>query len=308
MAGLMDKAIVIIGPTASGKTSLSLKLSEISDIEIISSDSRQLYKYLDIGTAKPTKEELNAVKHHFIDYLTPDEYYSAGRFGKEAKVILKKIHENNKIPVITGGSGLYIQALCDGLFDEEAENEKREGIRKTLYSELEKCGKEELYNKLIALDPEIANYYADKNPRRTIRALEHILTTGELFSTAIKKNFEKKLKCVYFGINFEREELYKRINKRVDIMIEQGLIKETENVLNMGYSKDINSLNTVGYKEIINFLEGTYSLDFAIEEIKKNTRRYAKRQITWFKRYSDAIWFEPDKIDTKTILNAYNEI
>lgn len=304
----MDKAIVIIGPTASGKTSLSLKLSEISDIEIISSDSRQLYKYLDIGTAKPTKEELNAVKHHFIDYLTPDEYYSAGRFGKEAKVILKKIHENNKIPVITGGSGLYIQALCDGLFDEEAENEKREGIRKTLYSELEKCGKEELYNKLIALDPEIANYYADKNPRRTIRALEHILTTGELFSTAIKKNFEKKLKCVYFGINFEREELYKRINKRVDIMIEQGLIKETENVLNMGYSKDINSLNTVGYKEIINFLEGTYSLDFAIEEIKKNTRRYAKRQITWFKRYADAIWFEPDKIDTKTILNAYNEI
>lgn len=307
MVGMNNKVIVIIGPTASGKTSLAVELAGISNLEIISADSRQLFKYMDIGTAKPTKDELSVAKHHFIDVLEPDEHYSAGKYGEDARIVVNEIIQRNKIPVIVGGSGLYIDALCEGLFNEDEDLEKRKNIRKSLEYELSKSGKDELFDKLKALDPESANNYSDKNPRRVIRALEYILVTGKKISLAQKNNLEKKLICCYFGINFERNLLYDRINKRVDLMIENGLTEETRKLLDMGFSKDLNSLNTVGYKEIIKYLDGHYSLSDAIDEIKKNTRRYAKRQITWFKRYKDAIWFEPNNIDIDLILKSYNE-
>ncbi len=308
MAGKNSKVIVITGPTASGKTSLSVRLSEYADIEIISADSRQVYKYLDIGTAKPDEDELKAVKHHFIDILYPDEYFSAGEFAKQARIVIREIFNRNKIPVIVGGSGLYIQAVCEGLFEGNENIEKREQTRKLLYKELELNGKDALYDKLKALDEEAALLYPDKNARRVIRALEHILTTGELFSDSIKKNQLNNLNCLYFGINFERNILYERINQRVDWMLKNGLIEETKNVLNLGYSAELNSLNTVGYKEIISYFDGNISLDVAIEEIKKNTRRYAKRQITWFRRNNDIHWFSPDNILTEKIINDYYAI
>lgn len=308
MAGNQNnKVIVIGGPTASGKTNLSIDLSKHLNIEIISADSRQLYKYLDIGTAKPDTDELNAVKHHFIDFLYPDEYYSAGKFGIEARKIVDDILQRDKTPVIVGGSGLYIKALCEGLFEDDTDSNKRVKIREVLYEELNKNGKDALYHKLKALDYEAALLYKDKNARRVIRALEHIQITGEKFSEAMKKISAKSLNCIYFGINFERSELYNRINKRVDMMIESGLVDEMQNILDMGYSHELNSLNTVGYKEISDFIFGNCSLEDAVSEIKKNTRRYAKRQMTWFKRYDDMIWLDGQILSTELILKKYYE-
>jgi tRNA dimethylallyltransferase len=308
MAGnINNKVIVITGPTASGKTGLSIELSKHLDIEIISADSRQLYKYLDIGTAKPSKEELNSVTHHFIDLLYPDEYYSAGKFGNEARRKVDEILQRNKVPVVVGGSGLYIKAMCEGLFEDDADTEKRIIIRDVLYQELEKSGKDALYDKLKALDYDAAMIYNDKNARRVIRALEHIQLTGEKFSDAIKRNNLKSLNCIYFGINFERNDLYDRINKRVDLMLKDGLVEETKKVFEMGYSSELNSLNTVGYKEITDYLYGKMTLDDAAEEIKKNTRRYAKRQITWFKRYNDMIWLDGQNLSTEIIMKKYYE-
>lgn len=280
--------IIIGGPTASGKTALSIHISKYLDIEIISADSRQVYKYLDIGTAKPDTEELSAVKHHFIDILRPDEYFSAGVFGKSALETAKEIFNHGKIPVVVGGSGLYIKALIEGFFDDDEENfYKREEIRKELEDKLLIEGKESLYGELYSIDPDSAIKYQDKNPRRVIRALEYIYLTGKKFSETFEKFQDRQINYSYFAIEFNRDELYNRINLRTEKMWENGLIDETKKVLEMGYSKELNSLNTVGYKESIEFLEEKISEQRVIELIQQNTRRYAKRQITWFKKVND---------------------
>lgn len=280
---MMNKNVVVItGPTASGKTDFALKLAEYGDIEIISADSRQIYRYMNIGTAKPNEEELSRVKHHLIDILNPDEEFSAGKFAELSKSIIYEIIAGGKIPVIVGGTGFYIKALFEGLSSiSDSENEKRLLIRSELNDLLIKNGKEFLFEMLLQSDSESAEKYSDKNPRRVIRALEYIKLTGNKFSGTFGKENSSGLVPQYYVLNPAREILYKKINQRTHIMFDDGLIKEVVKIIEMGYSFELNSLNTVGYKECISLIMGEISLERAIELTKQNTRRYAKRQVTW---------------------------
>ena len=289
--------IVILGPTASGKTQFSLNLYEQINCEIISADSRQVYKYLDVGTAKPPKTILNEYKHHIIDFLEPNEEFSVGQFVKLSKEIIEDLYQKNKIPLIVGGTGLYIDSLCNGFIELPISNSDKE-IRKKLTQELETHGKDYLFKKLQKIDPESAKKYSDMNPRRLIRALEFFHQTGIKFSEA-HNEFTKKtdFNIFYFGINYDRKTLYQRINQRTDWMWKNGLLEETEQILKMGFSPSLNSLNTVGYKEVIKFLNNEWNKQQALEEIKKNTRRYAKRQLTWFRKNKKIHWIEPNLVD-----------
>lgn len=300
-----NTVIIIAGPTASGKTDLSLHLAQEFDSEIISADSRQLYKYLDIGTAKPGKDELKSVKHHFIDIVNPDEYYSAGLFGNEAYKCAKDILYRKKIPIVVGGSGLYIKAMCDGLFEENSDNVELSEIRKRLENELIEHGLDYLYSKLMQIDAESALLYKEKNPRRIIRALEYYYSSGNIFSEAQKiKTQIRAISPIYFVINRNREELYDRINLRSEIMWKSGIIEETQKVLKMGYSKDLNSLNTVGYKEVIAFIENRMSEQTALDKMKQTTRNYAKRQVTWFKRLNAINLCQTEEQNFTTVLSS----
>lgn len=284
--------LVVTGPTASGKTKISLELSADLDIEIISADSRQIYKNINIGTAKPSKEELSAVPHHFIDYLELNEYYSAGMFEKDSEKVVDEIFGRGKIPVVTGGTGLYIKALCSGFFD-DSENEKDLQIRDELQYILEKEGKGILYDKLMEIDPESARKYSDRNPRRVMRALEYYYSKGIKFSDAHKQQKNNKnFKVVYFYVNRKREEIYDLINERVLKMWADGLEDETRHILDMGFSETLNSLQTVGYKETLSYIKGNITKEEAIYLIQRNTRHYAKRQMTWFRSMKDIIWIQ----------------
>ena len=284
--------IVIAGATASGKTDLSLSLSEHLPIEIISSDSRQVYKYLDIGTAKPTPEELSKVIHHKIDFLTPDSYYSAGQYAKECTQLIDELFARNVVPVIVGGSGLYIKALCEGMFDDGLDSDYS-AVREQLEAQLAEEGIDSLYSELMQIDAPSALLYIEKNPRRIIRALEYYYTHGISLSTAQKQYDEKRnFNSMYFAIDWDRQVLYDRINRRTHIMWESGLVLETERVLEMGFSPTLNSLNTVGYKETIDYINGYINETKAIELIQQHTRNYAKRQITWFKRIPNIKWIK----------------
>lgn len=297
---------VITGPTASGKTELALSLSDYLPIEIISADSRQIYKFMDIGTAKPTTDELKRVKHYFIDIIYPDEYYSAGIFEKQAEKIALEIISNNKIPLIVGGSGLYIKALCEGFFSDDTNNEDLLKIRAQLEQELQEKGREAIYNELKLVDPISAEKYKDMNPRRIIRALSYYRLTGIPFSISHKEKFvEKNFNCHYFAIDMPRNVLYERINQRTIIMWQKGLLRETVNILEMGYSENLNALNTVGYKETIDFINGKLNEKETISKIQQNTRHYAKRQLTWLRNQCpNVIWISSDnKISTNFIVN-----
>ena len=284
------KVIVIAGPTCSGKTSAGISLCERIRSEIISADSRQIYKQLDIGTAKPTSDELKSVKHHFINLLDPNEEYNVSRFEKEALEKINLLLGKSKIPVVVGGSGLYIRALIDGIFDSV---DPDSDYRAELLALKEKFGNEALYEKLKNADPVSASKMLPQNWKRVIRALEVFNSIGEPIWKAQEK--EKKIsdiKFYQFGLEWERELLYKNIESRVDEMIESGLIAEVEKILNSGYSKKLNSLNTVGYKEIISYLENEITFERAVELIKRNTRRYAKRQLTWFRKDNRINWIK----------------
>jgi tRNA dimethylallyltransferase len=286
--------IVICGPTASGKTELSYLFYSAVKSEFISADSRQIYKYLDIGTAKPIRDELAKYPFHLIDFLEPDQYFSAGSFVQMAKEQIKKIYSINKLPIIVGGTGFYISALCDGLMVTE-EDEIVDYFDIQELEQIKNLPRDELYLKLTEIDPNSAQKYTDKNPVRIIRALEYYFKTGERISEArCKKTIESDYKPIYFALDYPREDLYDRINLRCDKMIEDGLINEVEQILNLGFEPNLNSLNTVGYKEIMNYLQGNISLGFAISEMKKNTRRYAKRQLTWFRKNENINWLLPD--------------
>lgn len=299
--------IAIVGPTCSGKTDLSIQIAEKLDAEIISCDSRQIYKYLDIGTAKPDKISLQKIKHWFIDMLYPDQTYSAGKFEREAEEVIEDIYARNKIPLVVGGSGLYIKALIDGIVDPGPIDQN---IRAELQEELAKKGRLALYEKLKQIDPELAQTMGPQNYKRVLRALEVFYTTGRKLSEFHKISANKiKFKFIQFGITMDRQKLYERINLRVDRMIELGLIDETKRILDMGYSKELNSLNTVGYKEIIEYLENKISLERANELIKRNTRRYAKRQITWFRADERIIWIDVGKENAlEVILKSIEKI
>jgi len=284
--------VLIVGPTCSGKTYLSLKLAQLIPAEIISADSRQIYKLLDIGTAKPSKLQLEKVPHHLIDILDPSENYDASLFEKDAEKVIEEIFNKNKTPIVVGGSGLYIKALIDGIFDTA---DKDEEYRLELHQKRKEFGNEFLYEELKKIDPKSAAKMLPQNWKRVMRALEVFHTTGEqIWKHHQKQSSEKEKKYLFsqFGLNWERKTLYENVDKRVNEMIEQGFVDEVKNVLSKGYDKDLNSLNTVGYKEIIQYLEKEISLERAIELIKRNTRHYAKRQLTWFKKDKRIHWFE----------------
>lgn len=289
----MERVVVlIVGPTCSGKTYLSLKLAQLIPAEIISADSRQIYKLLDIGTAKPSKLQLEKVPHHLIDILDPSENYDASLFEKDAEKVIEEIFNKNKTPIVVGGSGLYIKALIDGIFDTA---DKDEEYRLELHQKRKEFGNEFLYEELKKIDPKSAAKMLPQNWKRVMRALEVFHTTGEqIWKHHQKQSSEKEKKYLFsqFGLNWERKTLYENVDKRVNEMIEQGFVDEVKNVLSKGYDKNLNSLNTVGYKEIIQYLEKEISLERAIELIKRNTRHYAKRQLTWFKKDKRIHWFE----------------
>lgn len=288
-----SKVIVIVGPTCSGKTDLSLFVAKNIKAEIISADSRQVYQKLSIGTAKPSQEELNQTKHHLIDFLLPKEEYNASKFEKDSLQIIKQLHEKNKIPIVVGGSGLYIKALVEGIFDSVDTDEE---FRKEIMELRENNGDQFIYEKLKLVDPKTAENLLPQNWKRVIRALEVFHITGEpIWKHQSEHKRDINLDLLQFGLNWDRKILYENIETRVDNMIELGLVDEVKLLLNSGFSKDLNSLNTVGYKEIIDFIEGNISLERAIELIKRNTRRYAKRQLTWFRRDENIKWFDIDK-------------
>lgn len=275
--------------------------------EIIGSDSRQIYKYLNIGTATPTEDELKQAPHHFINYIAPDEYYSAGVFGKEAEARAMEIIERGALCVVVGGSGLYIKALCEGFF-ESGKVETKESVRIKLKERLNESGNDALYAELQKVDLAAAEKYSDKNPRRVLRALEHYYSVGEPISKSWGETPEKPFETLYFAVDRPREELYERINRRSEIMWKSGLIDETIDALNKGYSRDLNALNTVGYKETIEYLDGKISAERAVELIQRNTRRYAKRQLTWFRGNEKINWIagSPQKI-AREIFNIYSK-
>jgi tRNA dimethylallyltransferase len=286
----LESVIVIAGPTCSGKTTVSIELAKHFSSEIISADSRQIYKFLDIGTAKPSHSELSEVKHHLIDCFTPDTEYNASKFEFDSIEIIKDLFANGKTPIVTGGSGLYIRALVNGIFNSA---DTDEDFREEIMEKRKQFGDEFLYEELKKVDPESASKMLPQNWKRVIRALEVFHLTGEPI-WKLQENHKREIdfNFVQFGLNWKRDILYKRIEARVDMMIEAGLIEETKKVLEMGYNKNLNALNTVGYKEIIAYLENEISLDRAVELIKRNTRRYAKRQMTWFRKYEQIKWID----------------
>lgn len=285
-----QKVIVIVGPTASGKTKLSLILAKKINSEIISADSRQVYKYLTIGTAKPNNEELKLVKHHFIDDLLPDQDFNADIFSKRAKEIIRQLLKKRIVPIVVGGSGLYIKALIDGITPTVSSDKM---LRDQLIELRKKFGNDYLYNELKKIDPVSAEKMLPQNYKRVIRAIEVFRLTGKpIWQHHKENNKNQEFEFLQYGLRWERKKLYNNIEIRVREMINNGFIEEVKMILEKGYSKEINSLNTLGYKEIIDLLENKISLDEAIRQIITNTRRYAKRQTTWFNSDKRIKWFD----------------
>lgn len=287
-----NSIIVITGPTASGKTKLAIQIAKLLDSEIISADSRQIYRLMDICTAQPAQIELSQVKHHLIDFKNPDENYSAGKFVEDAQNIIDELLAKNKIPIICGGTGFYIKALFDGLFEEKNVNTDN-SIREKYNLIYEQFGIEAIQNELKIIDLLAYGQIEIQNPHRVIRALEYYHSTNESIVTGQKRTSpNENLQPIYIGIDYTRRLLYERINKRCENMWNNGLVKEYKNLLSLRYNKDLNSLNTVGYKEVELFLNSNMTEVQAIEEFKKNTRRFAKRQLTWFRKVNDMIWID----------------
>lgn len=279
--------INVIGPTAIGKTSLSIKIARHFNTEIISADSRQFFKEMQIGTAVPDPHELEVAPHHFIQHISIDDNYSVGDFEKEAINKLEELFQAHDMAIMVGGSGLYIKAITEGL-DNFPDVDPE--IRKNLNGHLEEDGIDWLQQKLFVLDPEYYKTADVQNPHRLIRALEICIETGKPFSEFLNQDKpERNFKIINIGLSADRELIYDRINRRVDIMIENGLVEEARTL----YPKrDLNALNTVGYKELFRYFDGEWDLKMAISEIKKNTRRFAKRQLTWFRKDDAIKWFD----------------
>ena len=289
--------ITIVGPTAIGKTSLSIKLAKHFKSDIISCDSRQFYKEMAIGTAVPDLEELESATHHFIQNRSIHDDYNVGQFEKDALTKLDELFLENPIQIMVGGSGLYVDAVLKGLDYFPKVDSK---IRESLNNQFEDKGLEYLKDKLKDLDLETYKIIAINNPQRVIRALEICIGSGTPYSTFKNKPKAKRnFNVIKIGLNAEREIIYDRINLRVDLMIENGLLDEAKKLYP---NKNLNALQTVGYRELFSYFDGDFTKEFAISEIKKNTRRFAKRQLTWFKRDDQINWFDY-KSDTKTIID-----
>lgn len=297
----MMKVLAIVGPTASGKTSLSLEVAEKLNGEIISADSRQVYKNIPIATAQPSQDDLKRVKHYFINELQLSDEFNAGQFGIKGREIISDIFDRGKLPVITGGSGLYIRSIIDGLFENDS---KSEVIREKLYTDYEKHGEEYLYNELKKIDPETFEKIPKGKHRRVIRALEVFYLTGKKMSEQQINMPEIEFETVQIGLMYDRKNLYERINIRVDEMLSNGLIDEVKRLLESGYHyKNNYSVDTVGIKEVIKYLEGEFDKEFMTDQIKQNSRRYAKRQLTWFRKDKRIHWIDMEDQTEEEIVN-----
>ncbi len=300
------KIIILTGPTATGKSDLSLKIADEFNCEIVNSDSMQVYKYFDIGTAKPSKEIIQKYPHHLLSYVEPDDNsYSAMKFVEDADNKIEEITKKGKIPLIVGGTGLYIKCLLFGIFEEE--NEKI-NFREKLKNIAENYGYDYISTKLKLIDFKAWEKINKNDLYRIVRALDYYYRTGKLISAEREKHkfSQKRYDYIKIAIKFDREKLYEKINKRVDKMIEMGLIEETEDLIKKGYSNS-RPMQGIGYREIKQYLEGKLRKKQAIELIKQNTRKYAKRQITWFKKESDINWinnFENAKEKIEKFLNS----
>ncbi|MCD7971713.1 MAG: tRNA (adenosine(37)-N6)-dimethylallyltransferase MiaA [Candidatus Azobacteroides sp.] len=290
--------IILLGPTGTGKTALSLELAEELNSPIISCDSRQLYRQLKIGTAAPTEEELKRVTHYFIGTLDLHDYYNAARFEEEVIALLEKLYTDTDNILMTGGSMMYIDAVCKGIDDLPTVDPT---LRQELLDTFEKEGLEPLRARLKMLDPKHYDRIDLKNPKRVLHALEICIMTGKPYSSLrTNPNKKRSFNIIKIGLKREREELYQRINTRVDDMMENGLSEEAKRVYEY---RHLNSLNTVGYKELFMHFDGKYTLEEAVEKIKQNTRIYSRKQMTWFKRDPDIQWFYPDqKEEIKTFI------
>lgn len=294
------KLFVLLGPTAVGKTALSLKVANILGSPIINCDSRQIYKNLSIGTAAPTDEQLQEIKHYFVKILELEEYYSAAQYEADVIQLLSQLQPSHNNILLSGGSMMYIDAVCNGIDDiPTVDSEVREQLKERLQTE----GLEPLRSELRLLDPEYYNIVDLKNPKRIVHALEICYTSGKPYSSfRANKKKERPFQIVKIGLRRERSDLFDRINKRVDMMMEEGLLEEAKNLYPL---RHLNALNTVGYKELFRYFDGTWDLDLATEKIKKNTRDYAKKQMTWFVHDNDIHWFSPD--NEKEIINFISE-
>jgi len=288
----LNQLISIVGPTAIGKTNFAVGLAKKFDAEIISADSRQFYKEMTIGTAKPTRSEMKGIVHHFVDFLGVDENYSAGKFEEQAIAKIEKLHRSNPLVIMVGGSGLYVDAVLKGI-DPIPSNPE---IRIALQKELSQNGIEKLQNELLQRDPQHHIFMDINNPQRLVRALEVCRHTGKTY-TSFRKRVAKSrsFEVIKIGMTANREEIYKRINQRVDQMISSGLLDEVKSLTTV---KNLNALQTVGYKELFEYLDDTTDLATAIENIKRNTRRFAKRQMTWFNKDSEIQWFDIEQLDS----------
>lgn len=293
----MIKGLVIAGPTGVGKTDLSIKLAKLLDADIISADSAQIYKGMNIGTAKITAEEMQGVKHYMLDVVEPIKKYSVGDYQTAVDNILNEKEKENKNIILTGGTGLYIGSITEGLSDLPAGDP-------VLREELLKLDSEELYKKLMELDPQAAQDIHINNRRRVERAVEVCLLTGDKFSVLSKKNI-KNNNYNFFKVALERdrEYLYERINLRVDIMLEKGLEQEVRELYEK-YGENLRKINIIGYTELIEYFNGKVTYEEAVENIKRNSRRYAKRQFTWFKNDPTYVWFDLDKLSEEEIINS----
>ncbi len=302
--GKRKKLIVIVGPTAVGKTAVSIQLAQELQTEIISADSRQIFKELNIGTAKPSTEELEQVKHYFIGNKSINEEYDAGQYGRDALELIHSLFKSYDQLVLCGGSGLYVRAVCEGFDDLPV---VPEGIRKRIIDDYERLGLEWLQQQLKEKDPDYFSIVDQQNPHRMIRALELIEATQLPIATLRKKKtLQHDFDIIKIGLELEREELYQRIDARMDRMIEEGLFDEAESFY---VKRELNALQTVGYREIFDYLDGQYDHEEAVRLLKRNTRRYAKRQLTWFKKDTDVKWFSPFHLEEikSYILNSIEQ-
>lgn len=289
--------VSVVGPTAAGKTKVAIALAKKFNCEIISTDSRQLFKELEIGTAKPSDQELREASHHFINSHSIREEMNAGKYGREAKKVIARLHKKNRLVLAVGGSTLYLKSLWEG-FDEMPQI--LDGVRSALNSLYQQKGITSLLQELEEKDPEYFNQVDKKNAQRLIRALEVIRSTGRTFSSYRRNSHEElPYENLKIGLEMDREVLFERINSRMDEMINDGLFQEAEALIDFRHH---NALQTVGYSEIFEYLDGSYDRDEAIRLLKRNSRRYAKRQMTWFKRYDDIHWLKPAQMEEMTKL------
>lgn len=304
---MKKKAIVVVGATASGKTALGVYIAKKFNGEVISADSMQIYKGMNIATAKPTAGEMDGIKHHLIDFVDVKDQYSVSNYCDDAKVVIDKIVESGKLPVIVGGTGLYIDSfLSNTKFLESASSDS---IRQQLLLEVEKNGIERLYEQLKEIDPDAAENIHPNNIVRVVRALEIYKTTGKTLTeqNKLSHTVESDIEPLYIGINYaDRENLYNRINFRVDLMLEAGLLEEAKEFFNMNPSKT--AFNAIGYKELKPFIDGDLSFDVCVDNLKRETRRYAKRQITWFKRNKNINWVFPDELSKEELFGTVDNL